>query len=124
MKKTNYHPDIRVRLIGSEPFLGPGSAELLKGIQKYGSVAAACENMQISYSKGRRIIRCAEKELGQQIVLRRQGGTGGGQALVTPYGNYILEKFTEFEEKVNHYALQQFDEVLAALRNVEQPDSE
>lgn len=71
--------------------------------------------MRISYSKGRAIIRCAEKELGQAIVHRTQGGTGGGQAAVTAYGRYLLEVYTKYDTELKNFASERFDELLLTL---------
>jgi len=103
--------EVRVRISRGTPFLGPGAVMVLEAVRDSGSVRAASELTGISYSKCRRIIRCAEKELGRQIVVRRQGGTGGGSAGLTPEGLRILALYREFDEKVQAFAAREFDRI-------------
>ena len=59
--------------------------------QKCGSLKQACEQMQMSYSKGYRIIKAAEAELGFPILYREKRGPSGGGSVLTPEG----EKFAD-----------------------------
>ncbi len=45
--------------------------------QKCGSLKQACEQMQMSYSKGYRIIKAAEAELGFPSCTAKKGGLQG-----------------------------------------------
>lgn len=119
MKNNSFRPDIRVRLIDENPFFGPGTADLLRCIKKCGSIAHACMSMDISYSKGRTIIRCAEEVLGHSLVYRTKGGPGGGQAEVSRYGERVLEIFERYEEEVKAFAKGRFTEVLEDLEQIE-----
>ena len=85
-----FREKIQVKLIGQDAFFGPGPRQLLLGIRERGSVSGACQAIGISYSKGRGIIRRMERELGFELVQRRQGGTGGGSAGLTPTGRCSL----------------------------------
>lgn len=96
--------DIRVRLVGTEPFFGPGTAQLLGGIMRYGSVYRACEHLCLSYSKGRRMLRAIEQELGEPVVRCTKGGAGGGSAKLTATGQYFLERYLCYEQAVRSYA--------------------
>lgn len=113
--KQKYHSDVKVRLIGAQPFFGPGTAALLRGIAACGSVSAACEAMGLSYSKGRRMLRVMEKELGYPVVQCVRGGVGGGSACVTPQGMLLLEQFTRYEETVRRYAREEFAALMETL---------
>ena len=97
-------PQITVCLAGQKTFFGPGMAALLKHIELLGSVREACQKTGISYSKGRTMIRAAEKELGYQVVDRRPGGKNGGKASVSIKGRRLLEGFEDYEEKVKEQA--------------------
>lgn len=115
-----YRPDVRVRLVGRQPFFGPGPALLLRHIQECGSVTAACEKMQLSYSKGRGMIRKLEQETGFCVVQRIKGGPGGGNAKLTHEGELLLEIYTRYADDVCRYAERRFDMVLEFLQlNVE-----
>lgn len=94
------YPRVKVQLMGKTPFFGPGLATLLRQIEVLGSVREACEKTGMSYSKGRGLIRTAERELEYVIVERSPGGKGGGTACVTPKGKELLEKYELFEKRV------------------------
>lgn len=97
---------------------GPGTEELLRGIQKYGSVHQACIAMSMSYSKGRKILRNLEERLQVAVVKRNRGGTGGGSACLTDAGIYLLEQFAAYENDVCRYAEQKFDAYFSNLAEI------
>lgn len=100
--------DPKVRLCAQQDrFFGPGTKDLLEGIRRTGSVQQSCIDMGLSYSKGRHMIRHMEAALQTMLVERTRGGTGGGSAVLTPAGSYLLEQFTAYEACVRTYAEQQ-----------------
>lgn len=119
-EQPSFREKIQVRLVGEEAFFGPGPRQLLLGIQEKGSVAGACDAMGISYSKGRVIIRRMEKELGFELVERRQGGSGGGSAGLTEKGEQFLEIFARYEKAVKDYAERAFDDHFGKLEVTDQ----
>lgn len=106
-------PHIKVQIEGSEPFFGPGVRSLLICIMKAGSVREACAMMGLSYSKGRKIIERAEKELGFQIVVRTTGGVNGGSARVSEDGMKILGKYEQFEKELKEEAEKRFCKIFS-----------
>lgn len=113
-----FSPNIRVRLMGAQPFFGPGVAELLRGIQACGSIQGACERMGLSYSKSRIMLRRLEEELAYPVVKRSKGGVGGGSACLTDAGLALLTGYEQYEREVSLYAQKRF----GALRTLlEQP---
>ena len=98
---------IRVTLTTEEGerFYGPGVQDLLTGIQEYGSVKEACAAMELSYSKGRRILRHAEAVLGYQLVKRQQGGAAGGSAMLTPQAEDFIQHYQSLTDSVQAYAM-------------------
>lgn len=105
---STFHPNIRVRLMGAQPFFGPGVAELLRGIQACGSIQGACERMGLSYSKARIMLRRLEEELTYPVVNRSKGGVGGGRACLTDAGLALLTCYEQYEREVSLYAEQRF----------------
>lgn len=102
-------PNIQVRLSWDEQLVfGPGTAHLLREIQQYGSIHRACGAMGLSYSKGRQMLRKIEEQMQTSIVIRIQGGNGGGSACLTEAGKYLLEHFSCYEHMVKRYAEQLF----------------
>lgn len=89
-------------------FFGPGVRDLLLDIRKTGSVRLASEEMGMSYSKARRILKEASLALGFELVVCRKGGEHGGQAHLTEEGEGFLDRYMEFEKDVEHYARSSF----------------
>ena len=104
-------PRIKVQLTGSEPFFGPGVRTLLEWIREEGSVRDACEKMGLSYSKGRKMLDRAEKELGYTIVERSPGGKNVGGARVSDEGLKLLEKYERFEKELTETAAEKYREI-------------
>jgi molybdate transport repressor ModE-like protein len=102
LQKQSVTPVAKVLLVNgpdSETFCGPGMIRLLAAIQKTGTVRHACELMNMSYSKGWKILRRLETWLGYPVTERHQGGKGGGEAFLTQEGVVFLEKHTAFEQE-------------------------
>ena len=108
---SKIRPRIKVQLTGSEPFFGPGVRTLLEWIREEGSVRDACEKMGLSYSKGRKMLDRAEKELGYTIVERSPGGKNGGGARVSDEGLKLLEKYERFEKELTETAAEKYREI-------------
>lgn len=111
---ASIRPRLKVQLEGSEAFFGPGVRSLLVHIRSEGSVREACEKMGLSYSKGRKIIERAERELGYTIVERSHGGKHGGSARVSEEGLRLLAKYERFEKELTEMAEEKFREIFSA----------
>lgn len=88
-------------LIGGARFLGPGVVALLDAVEQTGSVKQACAQIGLSYTKGWRLIHTLEAETGAVMVARRQGGSGGGTASLTPECRTLLARFRAFSADVD-----------------------
>jgi molybdate transport repressor ModE-like protein len=95
-------PVVQLRLVAAETFFGPGSAELLSYIEQTGSIQNACEAMGLSYSKGSRMIKTAEKNLGFKLLERWTGGSGGGGSRITAEGRRLLKCYQNMLERVEN----------------------
>jgi molybdate transport system regulatory protein len=91
------------------PFCGPGMVRLLEAIGKTGSVREAVNEMEISYSKGWKLLSRLEEYLQIPVVDRQQGGRGGGKSALTPEGAQFLEKHTAFVADCNEEVKKVFD---------------
>ena len=63
------HPEVRLFLVKNRRFFGAGPFRLLSLLQKSQSLSDACKKMNLSYSKGLRIINNIEEELGIKVVV-------------------------------------------------------
>lgn len=94
-------PFVQVRLgIADHIFFGPGKARLMEAVERTGSLQEACKDMGLSYSKGSRMIKNTEKQLGIRLVERWTGGNGGGGSRLTPEGKNLLARYQELCRRV------------------------
>ena len=102
---------VQVRLAKEGIFFGPGKARLMEYIEKTGSMQEACLEMGLSYSKGARMIKSAEKQLGFKLLERRIGGSGGGGSRLTDEGMDLLKKYRQLTLRVQKDADRAFEEI-------------
>jgi molybdate transport system regulatory protein len=87
---------IRIPFISERAFFGPGVNELLHNIDVTHSLSAATDRMGMSYSKGWKIIRGAEKKLGYPLTVKSVGGARGGGSSLTKEGRSFMERYDAF----------------------------
>jgi len=81
---------------------GQGSFELLKGIQKEGTLTASARDLNMSYRHAWGIIKQMEENLGHAVIVTYKGGKdGGGGAKLTPIGKKLLKIYLKLKEAIN-----------------------
>jgi molybdate transport system regulatory protein len=96
MRKTDSRIQVRSKIwleIEGEPVFGQGREELLRRIQKTGSINAAAREMEIPYRRAWTYIDTMERRMGFPLVTRQKGGAGGGESTLSPRAVVLLEKF-------------------------------
>lgn len=93
-------PTVKLRLEAEKPFFGPGVVELMEDIRQTGSIQEACQRMALSYSKGSRMIKRTEQQMGIRILERRSGGFGGGGSQLTEEGILLLNSYRQLLRQV------------------------
>ena len=111
ISEESIHSGVKAWIRRTDTGLGPGGYSLFEAIEEEGSVKKACEKQGLSYSKGWKIIKGVENELGIRIVERQQGGAGGGEAHLSEDGMKLLRLYEIYNMKVARAAEQIFDEV-------------
>lgn len=101
-------PLVQIRLRAGDVFFGPGTGQLLDMIRRTGSIQEACLRIGLSYSKGSRMIKEAERHLGIPVVERRAGGMGGGGSSLTEEGVNLLEGYEQMVTEVQQSTEQIF----------------
>ncbi|WP_130806289.1 winged helix-turn-helix domain-containing protein [Senegalia massiliensis] len=95
---------------------GKGPYELLIQINKLGSINMACKNLNMSYSKGLKIINNIENELKLKLLDRTIGGRSGGGCSLTEDAKILIhayEKFTEeLDIEMNRLFKKYFDNII------------
>lgn len=87
------HFKTKLVLSKEQDFFGPGVYHLLEYIDETGSIQAAAAKMNMSYSKGWKMINKVEKELGFRFLNRCNGGKNGGSSTITPEGRLFMERY-------------------------------
>lgn|SRR5690606_25869625 len=87
--------------IDQKKYFGPGPAELLRLIEREGSIAKAAKTMGMSYKKAWDLITDLNTRGKSPFVISRKGGERGGGAKLTPNGKEFLEKYEELIKRLN-----------------------
>lgn len=99
---------VQVKFAAGEDFFGPGTCRLLELIHQTGSIQEACARMDLSYSKGSRMIKAIDRQLGFPAVRRWAGGNGGGGSVLTDEGRHLMENYQSMAAEVQEYTEKTF----------------
>lgn len=94
--KESLHYDIKTRIFYDEPAFGPGVVRIMELVKETGSLLKAYNLMGLSSSKGWKIIKRAEDDLGFPLINSVKGGTGGGKSELSTEGQDLLNKYQAF----------------------------
>lgn len=106
MSELRYH--LTLRLFQEGKSFGPGPMRLLEGVQKYGSLQKAAEEMGMAYSKAWKTIRQIESEWGFKLIYRKVGGMGGGSSRLTAEGEDLLARYKSMQQEIELAAQEAF----------------
>ena len=79
-----------------DKFFGEGPYQLLRNVEKTGSLRAAAMEMGMAYSKATKLIKLAEATLGFSLTTRSTGGKDGGGSILTPEGRQWLYRYEAY----------------------------
>ena len=99
-QQIQIHPKIQLGLERDDVFFNSQTAHFLQLTSHTGSMQTACKQMHMSYTKGWKILREAEKQLGFPLLFSRSGGSDGGSSKLTPKGEEFLKNYTKIEEEL------------------------
>ncbi len=91
-------------------------AELLRHVQRTGSLAQAAAAMGLSYRRAWGKIRELEANLGVALIESDVGGVGGGRSRLTPAGSDLLARYERFTAAVARAVAALYVEHFAAPR--------
>ena len=89
----------QIKVSKERGFYGPSAHHLLQLIEELGSLSNACQYMGMSYTKGRKIIRTMEEQLGVPVLESRQGGKDGGYSRLTKEAKKMMKSYSAFEKE-------------------------
>jgi len=72
---------------------GDGPARLLDGVEQWGSLRKAAQELGMSYNKAWRILHAAEERLGFALLDRGVGGSLGGGSHLTSEAQDLLRRY-------------------------------
>lgn len=93
--------DIKIYICSDsgEKFFGQGPYELLKNIDKLGSLRKAAIEMNMAYTKALQLINKAEKELGFKLCEKSIGGKGGGGSVLSSEAREFMNKYEKYADE-------------------------
>lgn len=109
MERSAMHPIMKLYLECDEIFFGPGITQFLTLINHTGSMQSACRQMNMSYSKGWKIMKTAEKQMGFPLLVTQSGGAEGGSSELTPKAKDFLECFMQMEQELKEKTEELFE---------------
>ena len=98
----------------SEIFLASGRVELLELLDKEGSLTNAAEIMNVSYHHAWNMVEKINSLAGEPLIIKSQGGKGGGSSKLSPKGKMLIHKYKElkkvFQDLINEINLSFMDD--------------
>ena len=108
-------PVLNVELAREKVFFDSRTAMLLCLIDETRSVRQACQRIQMSYSSGWNVIRTLEGQLNRTLILRSQGGAGGGNSSLTDDGKLLLDRYDAYVDALREKAGELFASYFGGL---------
>ena len=102
-------------MYGAEIAIGPGKAELLAAIASTGSISASAKQLGMSYRRAWLLVDTMNRCFREPVVASATGGSGGGGAHVTEFGQRVLVRFGAMARAVDRAIdpeLERFAELL------------
>lgn len=119
MTAENTSPKLRIRIVfGEDEMIGPGKAELLEGIARTGSIAAAGRDMGMSYKRAWMLVDTLNSMFSGPVVVSTRGGPKGGGAHLTDLGQQVLDLYRAFEEASASAGAAELAGLRALLRDI------
>jgi molybdate transport system regulatory protein len=84
--------------------IGPGKAELLESVRVSGSISAAARALRMDYKRAWLLLDSINRAFVTPAVERVTGGTGGGGAVLTPFGESLLTRYRKLEAAAQRIA--------------------
>jgi molybdate transport system regulatory protein len=79
--------------------MGPGKADLLRAIEKTGSISGAARELGMSYRRAWLLVDTMNQCFQAPLVETLTGGQHGGGARVTDLGHDVLRRYLDMEAK-------------------------
>lgn len=109
------HMELQITLSQEVTFFDAEAAAFLRLIARTQSVREACRQMNLSYSKGWKLLNAMEEQLHFAVVVRNPGGSGGGCTYLTPKGSDFLEKYERLQKETLAFSKEAYRRIFAPI---------
>ena len=113
--KPNCRPRFRIRT-GKEIALGPGKVDLLEAIDRAGSISGAARDLGLSYRRAWDLVDTMNRCFRKPLVVRRQGGQGGGGTRLTELGQRTVASYRTMESKAQKAVASEWQRIRRSLK--------
>jgi len=103
-RKTPLSAAVYVSLSRKQLFFNDELRVLLRGVERHSSLNKACEEIGVSYSKGWKLVKIAEHQLGFVLLNCQIGGSSGGGSSLTEACRQFIKSFEDYTADVSRYA--------------------
>jgi molybdate transport system regulatory protein len=91
--------------------IGPGKAALLESVRATGSISAAARSTGMDYKRAWLLIDSLNRAFLTPVVERTTGGSGGGGAVLTAFGQELLTRYRRLENEASKIALSDLEAI-------------
>ena len=95
--------------------MGDGKWQILKAIEKHGSLKAATKALNLTYRRTWGDLKQIEKDLGYPLLEKKRGGKYGGETTLTVQGERLVKAFDKFHKKTDRFMEKAFVELAKNL---------
>lgn len=81
--------------------VGFGKIELLEAIVRTGSLSQAARSIDMSYRRAWLLVDSMNTGFAEPVIRASTGGTGGGGATLTEFGQQLIDAFRELQPKLD-----------------------
>ena len=117
MKSDTIKPQYKIWLSTDtgEGIMGDGKWQILKAIEKTGSLMAATESLGLTYRRTWGDLKKIESQLGFQLLDKSRGGKDGGTSTLTPEGKRLVEAFDNLHSRVDSVIQLAFEDFMQQI---------
>lgn len=106
-------PAVKVMILddNGQKFFGEGPYKLLKFVEETGSLRQAAMNMEMAYTKARKLLLNAEAGFGVKLLIPSIGGAHGGGSVLSAEGIALLKKYEEYRRRCREANAEIYEDV-------------
>jgi molybdate transport system regulatory protein len=115
-------PTLTLRVdLGSGRALGPGKIRLLEAIDKTGSISQAGRALGMSYRRAWLLVDDMNSSFRELVIEAQPGGARGGGAVLTPFGQKLVERYRATEAEALVVTRKHFSDLDVVPKRVKRP---